>query len=68
MDRMFAPYCPTCRHRVLLGPRRIVTADLQEHGAFRVLLRCVCDNVLPHDNPVPPTRSADSGDLTPRVA
>ena len=68
MNGMFAPYCPSCRHRVLLGPRRIVSADLQEHGAFRVLLRCFCDTVVRHDNPVPATRTAGAGDSTPRVA
>ncbi|WP_116997131.1 hypothetical protein [Desertimonas flava] len=53
MVDMFAPYCPTCRRRMLLGTRRIVTADLQEGSHFRVLLRCFCDTVVHHDNPVP---------------
>lgn len=65
---MFAPYCPTCRQRTLLGPRRIVSAELQEHGAFRVLLRCFCDTVVRHDNPVPITRMTVVDDPAPRVA
>lgn len=67
---MFAPYCPTCRQRTLLGPRRIVSADLQESGDFRVLLRCFCDTIVRHDNPVPPTLTTLTGEPapTPRVA
>lgn len=49
---MFAPYCPTCSSRVLLGPRRIVAADMSVKP-FQVTLRCFCGTVVPADNPVP---------------
>lgn len=35
---MFAPHCPACDRRVLLGPRRVL--GISEDG--RVLLRCHC--------------------------
>jgi len=52
MVLMFAPYCPTCARRVLLGPRRIVAADLSAKP-FTVSLRCFCDTVVAADNPLP---------------
>lgn len=41
---MFAPHCPTCGHRVLLGTSRLVAADLA--GPKTVLVRCFCGTVL----------------------
>jgi hypothetical protein len=52
---MFAPYCPTCSSRVLLGPRRIVSADMSAKP-FRVTLRCFCGTTLATGNPVPEPR------------
>jgi len=52
MGPMFAPYCPTCARRVLLGPRRIVAADLAAKP-FTVRLRCFCDTVVAADDPAP---------------
>ncbi len=49
---MFAPYCPTCSTRVLLGPRRIVSADVSSQP-FAVTLRCFCGTDIRADNPVP---------------
>lgn len=50
---MFAPYCSTCRQRVLLGPRRIASGSW--HAADRpLLLRCFCGTVVAADG-VPPT-------------
>jgi len=49
---MFAPYCPTCRQRMLLGPRRIVAADLSAQP-MAVTVRCFCGTVVAADNPVP---------------
>ena len=49
---MFAPYCPTCSTRVLLGPGRIVSADMSSKP-FAVMLRCFCGTTVPADNPVP---------------
>lgn len=68
MNDMFAPYCPTCRRRNLIGTGRIVRAELQEHGAFRVLVRCFCGTVVRHDNPVPAPLTSTSDDPAPRVA
>lgn len=56
---MFAPYCPTCTQRVLLGPRRIVAADMSAKP-FTVTLRCFCGTTVPSGNPVP-TPSPDVG-------
>lgn len=42
---MFAPHCPTCGHRVLLGTGRIVTADLAT-PTMTVAVRCFCGTVL----------------------
>lgn len=46
---MFAPHCPTCAARVLLGPSRIVTAEISGIGPFEVKLRCFCGTVVDHD-------------------
>jgi hypothetical protein len=51
MTSMFAPHCPTCQRRVLLGTRRIVAADLAQRGAFRVMLRCHCGTLVHHGDP-----------------
>ena len=49
---MFAPYCPTCSARVLLGPRRIVEADLTTRP-MTLVLRCFCGTAIAADNPIP---------------
>jgi hypothetical protein len=59
---MFAPYCPICSARVLLGPRRIVSADLATRP-MTVIVRCFCGTAIPADNPVPAPPVAE-----PRVA
>ena len=64
---MFAPYCPTCAGRVLLGTRRIVTADLSVSPAI-VMLLCFCGTAVPHDNPVPQCPEAASRPTDRRVA
>jgi hypothetical protein len=43
---MFAPYCPACRHRVLLGPRRIARFSSSEPG-HEVVLLCFCGTLVP---------------------
>jgi len=45
MISMFAPYCPTCGHRILLGTGRIVAAAL-DTPRHTLLLRCFCGTVL----------------------
>jgi len=63
---MFAPYCPTCSTRVLLGPRRIVSADM----SVKPTLRCFCGTAVPADNPVPDVHRDDGHEpvFEPRVA
>ena len=43
---MFAPHCPTCGTRVLLGVRRLVAFSWTEAGERRVQLRCVCGTLV----------------------
>ena len=52
---MFAPYCPTCGQRVLLGTRRVIAANVDVKPA-RVLLRCYCGTAVRHDANPPPSR------------
>lgn len=42
---MFAPHCPTCGHRVLLGLRRLVVPPPTDRGPGP-FLRCHCGTVL----------------------
>jgi len=42
---MFAPWCPTCRSRMLLGPRRVVSIERGPAG-LRAVLRCHCDTLV----------------------
>lgn len=42
---MFAPWCPTCSRRTLLGPRRVEAVETGPTGP-RVVLRCFCDTLL----------------------
>jgi hypothetical protein len=51
---MFAPYCPTCGHRVLLGTRRVIAADTGARP-MRVTLRCHCGTAVRHDAVPPPS-------------
>lgn len=46
---MFAPHCPTCRCRILLGTDRIVRFDWNKVGARVVVLRCVCGELVDWD-------------------
>jgi hypothetical protein len=52
---MFAPYCPTCGHRVLLGTGRVLAANLGIKPAH-VLLRCYCGTAVRHDSAPPQAR------------
>jgi hypothetical protein len=49
---MFAPLCPSCRRRVLLGPRRIVQFSSGDHG-HEVVLRCYCGTLVDSDAVAP---------------
>lgn len=42
---MFAPYCPACGQRVLLGTRRLVAMDMTSSTAV-ILVRCFCGSIL----------------------
>jgi hypothetical protein len=42
---MFAPWCPTCSSRTLLGPRRVEAVE-RGPGGPRVVLRCHCGTLL----------------------
>lgn len=55
---MFAPHCPACGHRVLLGTGRIVAAELAP-PTMRVAVRCFCGTVLDafQETPLPATGS-----------
>lgn len=44
LGRMFAPYCPTCNSRRLLGVTRIVRTDWEQGGGIHLL--CTCGTVL----------------------
>ncbi|MCU1372480.1 MAG: hypothetical protein JWO77_3674 [Ilumatobacteraceae bacterium] len=64
---MFAPWCPTCRSRMLLGPRRVVSVERGPDG-LRAVLRCHCDTLIvwsadvgetPAGPPVPASRGRD---------
>lgn len=46
---MFAPHCPHCRSRVLLGTRRIVQAQRSPRGGRSVVLRCHCGHLVVDD-------------------
>lgn len=48
---MFAPYCPTCACRQLLGFGRLVAGNWERGGTLYV--RCHCGTVVAADNPVP---------------
>lgn len=51
---MFAPYCPTCQTRKLLGTRRIVVTAWERGGPIH--LRCDCGTIVAADGqpPAPP--------------
>ena len=49
---MFAPHCPTCDRRVLLGPRRIVRFASTELG-HDVVLQCHCGELVAWDQVAP---------------
>lgn len=57
---MFAPYCPTCLTRRLLGPGRIVASAWEQGGA--IFLRCHCGTTIAADA-VKPVGSARHGPL-----
>lgn len=70
MGDMFAPWCPTCRRRMLLGSRRVEAIERTTWGP-RVVLRCFCGtpvvwspHLAPTEYPDPVTRS---GSEHPRV-
>lgn len=48
---MFAPYCPTCTRRQLLGVRRLVAGNWERGGTMYV--RCDCGTIVAADNPPP---------------
>jgi hypothetical protein len=70
---MFAPWCPTCRSRMLLGPRRVVAIEPGPAGP-RAVLRCHCGTLVvwstgdpdgPEGHaPMASTRSVPSEDTT----
>jgi hypothetical protein len=56
---MFAPYCTSCRSRILLGIESVVAYDSSD-GHHAVVLRCRCGRLLSWDAQPPPS--------TPRAA
>lgn len=73
---MFAPYCPDCRRRVLLGPRRLVHLDSRGRGRLRAILACFCGRFVEWDasppaapapgSVRPPAQRSGFGDHGPR--
>jgi hypothetical protein len=57
---MFAPYCPTCGSRRLLGISRIVASDWHRGGT--VYVRCDCGDIIDAEGR-PPT--GPGGELRP---
>ncbi len=51
---MFAPHCPRCCRRVLLGTRRIVHFSWSGEGERVVTLRCHCGELLDSGQGPPP--------------
>lgn len=43
---MYAPHCPSCRTRVLVGPRRVVAVRRSDEGVLHVMVRCFCGAVI----------------------
>jgi hypothetical protein len=67
---MFAPICPTCRRRVLLGSGRIIGFATAGDGAHTVMLRCFCGELVEwrsRPRPVEPTPSAAAAPPPPRT-
>ncbi|WCO65627.1 hypothetical protein PO878_14070 [Iamia majanohamensis] len=71
---MFAPHCPRCETRVLLGTRRVVGAEVTPGGGRAVLLRCWCgelvvdrlsDPAVPEAAPGPGADAPDLGGAGP---
>jgi hypothetical protein len=60
---MFAPWCPTCQSKMLLGPRRVVSIERGATG-LRTVLRCHCGTLIvwsadqPVAEPVPEPAAA----------
>ncbi|WP_195210441.1 hypothetical protein [Actinomarinicola tropica] len=59
---MFAPHCPTCARRVLLGPRRVVGLGGRLH------LRCHCGELLAWDQQPPPAQAVAGSDQEQAVS
>ncbi|MBA0124533.1 hypothetical protein H0B56_03160 [Haloechinothrix sp. YIM 98757] len=55
---MFAPYCPTCRNRMLLGTRRIVRIAWGGTADPCVVLRCFCGTLV-HADEQPPAAGSE---------
>ena len=66
---MFAPHCPRCETRVLLGTRRVVGAEVTPGGGRAVVLRCWCGELVvdPLSDPAVPeaARRPDADDPGP---
>jgi len=54
---MFAPFCPVCGHRVLLGTDQIVRFAWDGDGQRVAILRCYCGELVDW-NQQPPAPSA----------
>jgi hypothetical protein len=67
IDVMFAPHCPTCGHRVLLGTGRIVDAAL-ESAPLTVAVRCFCGTVLDAFQETPPLAAPAATSSPPPVS
>ena len=55
---MFAPHCPSCERRVLLGTRPHREARVATTRGHQVTLRCRCGDRRPVDRAAPPSAAA----------
>jgi hypothetical protein len=58
---MFAPHCPTCASRVLLGTRRIVRHSWAGDGHPVIVLRCFCGRLVSWDDEARPRSGEAAG-------
>jgi len=74
---MFAPYCPTCESRILLGTGRIVSSAEADGSVGDPLVQCYCGTIVQWDAAGPTAiereesrrrQSRSENPMTPAVA
>ncbi len=64
---MFAPHCPSCRRRVLLGTDQIVRLAWAD-GRRTAILRCFCGTLVDWDQTAPTAAATPSPIESPHPA